>query len=139
MASETWYGQLENALFNKFSKLMKAHSNSKVNSANYTSSGVSTTEMTLPTVYIHLTNAEEIGRTFDNGIAAVRADFQIDVYTDTKQDCMLISRVATAKMSEIGFQTPQLPIIDSTADISHSIARYRISIGSDNTSTGLII
>lgn len=139
MATETWYGQLENAVFNKFSKLMKAHSNSKVNKANYTSSAVSSSEMTLPTVYIHLTNAEEIGKTFDNGICAVRADFQIDVFTDTKQDCALISRVATAKMGGLGFTATQLTVIDSTVDISHGIARYRISIGSDNTSTGLII
>lgn len=139
MASETWFGQIESAVYNKFYKLMKSHTNEKVNSANYVSTDVSTSDMTLPTVYFHQTDGQELGKTFDTGINAIRTDMQIDVYTENKADCALISRVATAKMSELGFEATQLPIIDSTPDISHGVARFRIVIGSDNTSTGFII
>lgn len=140
MASETWFGQLETNVFNKFKKLMQAHNNSKVNGANYTSSGVDTSDLSLPTVYLHELAGVEQGMTLTNtSVNAMLCNIQIDVYAGSKSDCALITRVALSMMKSMRFNAVAMPVITNIdTDVIHSITRFRRVVGASDIESGLI-
>lgn len=140
MASETWYGQIESNLFNKFKNLMTAHSNTTVSGANYTSVGVSTADIELPTVYLHELSGIERGEYLSGTtVNALLYNVEIIVYAGDKSTCALLSRVAIAQMKTMSFgvtATPTYTYVDS--DIVQSNIRFRRAIGVSDVSSGLI-
>lgn len=140
MSSETWFANLDGILFTHFVEQMKKY----IRDANI-SIPVSNIKMTtidseisptkFPTIQFSEIESSEMGNTLDNtSINGVSEVIQITVYSNKQmQDVTKLMKYSVLAMKQLRFSTTGLPVYRTSHDVKFGVARFRRTIGANDT------
>ena len=138
MISDTWYSEIESTIYTilQYKLAYKADApfpelNCTTSSQNESLEGVSG----FPTLYIHMLSPVEIGNDlYNEDVTAVRATFDLQVYSDTsEEECRKIMNACVLEMKKLRFKVTMFPDPQTTDKKYYAVARFNRIIASGDS------
>ena len=131
-----WVNDIESIVFTRVRVGCENRLKTKYPNIDFTTSTKERKEPKFPTVYVHMMNSQEIGRTLDGKhVNGVNATFQIEVTDNTRQyNADFVADAVCDVMKEMMFEIVGTPYVDeSNPSVYRNVARFRRPIGASDT------
>lgn len=138
MISDTWYSEIESTIHTILRhKLTMAYDapfpelNCTTSSQSESLEGVSD----FPTLYVHMLNPVELGNDlYNEDVTAIRATFDLQVYSDKSEDeCRKIMNACILEMKKLHFKVSMFPDPQTSDKKYYAIARFSRIVASGDT------
>ena len=123
-----WWNEIEDKVFT----YVKTKIKKKYSKLTCTTKGDNTSDVKMPTLYLHEMTPVETGNDLDNTtVNAVISTIEIVVYTNTTEsECKAMMGEAISLMKELRFNVVTFPDVITQNNVAIAVARFRRVIGS---------
>lgn len=135
MADDRWYEILESSIFTLVThRANKALADKIQKTIKFTTEAQSDSSPYFPTCLIHELSQAESGKTLDGkSINAILETIEVIVYTNSKEECKLITNEITYQLKRLAFDAISMPIITKDASVCSGVCRFRRVVGADDS------
>lgn len=134
MAEASWYDNLKQVLFTHFKTRVTTLINDSSKKVYFTLEGNNTEPTKFPTIYFEELTPIERGMTLNNtDVNALSETIQITVYSDNRREVKSLMVKSLSAMKSMRFNITGFPLYETNHDIKFGVARFRRTIGCDDT------